>query len=63
MFPASEVTNPDESQNTVFETGFGQRVLLSDLSEVKLQKFNWARSKIENEKEQFFKAQEISPHT
>jgi hypothetical protein len=56
MFPASEVTNPDESQNTVFETGFGQRVLLSDLSETKLQKFNQARSRIENEKEQFFKA-------
>lgn len=56
MFPASEATNPEEAKTMIFETGFGQKIAISEYSEVRIAKFNEIRAKIESEKENFFKS-------
>jgi hypothetical protein len=63
MFPASTATSAEETKAMVFETGFGQNIVLAEYGEVRLAKFNEVRGKIESEKENFFKSQDPALHS
>ena len=46
----------------VFETGFGQKISVSQYNEAIIAKFNEVRGKVEAEKEAFFKTQDPAMH-
>ena len=56
MFPASEATSVEETKSMVFETGFGQRIVIAEYGEERIAKFNEARGKVESDKENFFRS-------
>jgi len=56
MFPVSEATSAEETKAMVFETGFGQKIMIADYGEDRIAMFNEVRGKVESEKENFFKS-------
>jgi hypothetical protein len=62
MFPVSEAKSAEETKAMIFETGFGQKIVIAEYGEERLAKFNEVRGKVESEKENFFKSQDTALH-